>query len=1264
MTSDPYLPYVSRVPLSFADSAGTVAHWLDGTLLFVDVAGFTALSERLGKTGRAGAEELTGLLDGAFARLLAAAYENGGSLLSFGGDALLLFFEGPDHHRRAAHAAGVIRRKPAELGPLQTTVGAVRLKLSMGAHSGRYLFLVSGEDSRVVLLLGPDVTATVRLEQRATAGQVMLGPSLAAAVPEAAGPLEDGASLLLRTPRPPLVGDPHPYGDPLTPAARFLAPALRSHISAQPTSEHRPVAVGFVRIQGTDALLERDELGTFEALGDVVVTAQRAAAEYGACLLASDVDADGAKLILVAGAPIAGERSEERLLRTCRQVLDLDTPLQLRAGVTSGHVFVGDVGPSYRRAFTVMGERVNLAARLMASGEAGELRTTPKVLAASATSFEARELEPLRLKGIGEPVRAVAVGAAIGQVHKHSAGDLIGRDAELELLRGDLEAATTLGGRVVDVVGDPGSGKTSLLTALVEKATCPALRAGAVPYEVETAFGLIRRVLRHVIGVDSEADPAEVGRRLSDRLTELDPHDLSLLLMAGDATAPESDGPLPEVVQDELLVTRLARAVVRALDVLVPGPGLLVIEDLQWSDPSSLALLHGIADQLSTHPWLLCVSRRPQGAAAEQPVLGVGRVLPLGPLDEASATELVDLLTEQAPLSPARISDLVARSGGNPLFLTELVRLSRDSSELPESVEAVVNARLDALPGYLRRMLRQAAVLGPHFDLDLLNELAGFVPDREEWRLLDGLLRRTGSRGDFVSEMFRAVAYESLPFKERRVLHGQAGRALAARGSNDVELLALHAAQAHDDELTWTYSVEAARRSLARGAHDQAVLALQRALIAHDKGRLGEPVETGPVQELLGDALLRAGKPQQAVDAFRRARSVSPRGLRGDPNLCHKEALARIDLSDYVGARRWLRTGLTAATEEADLPARLRLLESQAGVMYRQGLFPSSLRTLELLVGLTEGTEHLRSNAHAHDLTHLVLSTAGDPRSAEHRTQSLAIYESLGDVQGLAKVHNNLGVEAYLQCRWDDAVEHYKRSLEFEEQDANEVGAALSDANIAEVLIDQGRWEEARTRLVRALRTFQAQEFGLGEVETLKHLALLEARVGTPAAGEERLVRAREVIAAMGAESLVPDLLAFGAEVAVLAGDLESAEHQLADLATRSDRNEPHRHASAHLAGLVLALRDDPGAADALRRAADDAEGHHPFRAGLARHALAKVLARSGDSQAPLQLQAALTTLGNLGVVRFRDPVASSEPIELPQAGVVDLDNRPKAAAV
>jgi tetratricopeptide (TPR) repeat protein/class 3 adenylate cyclase len=1096
----------------------------------------------------------------------------------------------------------------------------------------------------------------VRLEQRATGGQVMIGPSLAEAVPEAAGPVEDGAALLRRTPRPPLVGDPHPLGAPRTPPERFLSPQLRTHIATRPSSEHRPVAVGFLQLRGTDALLAQDELAAYEAVNQLVLTTQQAAAEYGVCLLGSDVDADGAKLILVAGAPIAEEHSEERLLRTCRAVLDIDSPLQLRAGVTSGHVFVGDVGPSYRRAFTVMGERVNLAARLMASAQPGELRTTPAVLERSGTTFSIQELEPLRLKGIAEPVAAVAVGSAIGQLRTRRTDDLLGRDDALATLSLALARAVEGSGGAIELIGEPGIGKTALLEALVESTELPALRAGAVPYEIDTPFGLVRRVLRHVLGVDTEAPRSDVGRALLTALEPLEPHDLALLLMAADGETPPGDA-LPEVVQDELLVARLARAVRRALALLVEGPGLLVVEDLQWADPQSAALLSAVSEHLPEHPWLMCASRRPSGGADTKPMLRQAEVLPLFPLDEESCTELVHRLTVDRPQAPHRVAAFVERAGGNPLFLTELVRLSMAGGELPESVEAVVNARLDALPAYLRKMLRQAAVLGARFDLDLLDEVAGFVPDREEWRLLDGVLRRTGSRAEFTSEMYRDVAYEALPFRDRRELHRTAGRLLQSRGSTDVELLALHAAQAHDDELTWKYAVEAGVRSLARGAADKAVTELQRALIAHSKGRLGDPVDTLPVLSLLGDALVRGGRAQEAIVVYRRARALSPRGLHGDPVLAHKEALARMELGQYPQARRWLKRGLEAASLPEDEPARLALLESEAGVVYVQGQFGTALRTLEKLVELTEGTEHRRSNAHAHDLLHLVLSTLRDPRSAEHRTQAVEIYQELGDISGLAKVYSNLGFEAYRDCRWDDAVRFYEESRACEERNANDVGAAIADSNMVEVLLDQGLWDESRVRLTRALRTFQSEEFGYGIAEVNSHLGVLQARRGLYDEAPAHLELAVEMFLSMGVDSAIPDVTIRRAEVAVLAGDVDLAEQLLDTVERRPDAHDGQRLACDYLRAVVQGRRgQDDEAAGLLRDVASHGAEAHPFRAALARHSLSVLLTRLGAAEAAQERSKAVEGLRSLGVRQFRDPLAGEEPVVLAlPAGVMDL---------
>jgi class 3 adenylate cyclase/tetratricopeptide (TPR) repeat protein len=1259
MSSDPCLPYVSRLPLSWPDADGPVAHWVEGTLLFVDVAGFTALSERLARTGRAGAEELTDLLNGAFARLLAAAYENGGSLLSFGGDALLLMFEGSDHPRRAAHAAAVMRRKPSELGALQTTVGPVRLKVSMGAHSGRFLFLVAGDDSRVVLVLGPDATATVRLEQRAKGGEVMLGPALAAAVPEAAGPVEDGAALLVRRPRPPLVGDPHPPGEPVTPASRFLSPPLRVHINGQPTSEHRRVAVGFLQLRGVDALLAADATAATQAVHDVVTATQRAAAEYGVCLIGSDIDGDGAKLILVAGAPLAGEHEEDRMLRTMRAALDLPTPLQLRAGVTAGPVFVGDVGPSYRRAFTTMGDRVNLAARLMASAAPGELRTLPSVVAASTTTFLTTPLEPLQLKGIAEPVPAVALGKAIGQARSGTSGALFGREAELATLGRAIDEARAGRGGTVEVVGEAGVGKTALLAAALEGAQVPALRANAVPYETETSLGLIRRVVRHLLGIDAEAHPEDVGRVVTDRLGALAPTDLALVLMAAHATSASVD--VAPVVQDDLLVRRLARALLQALPVLVPGTGVLVVEDVQWADPTSAELLAMIGDHLDDTSYLLCLSRR--GGTGWKPLTPRGTTIQLEPLDPASATELVESLTSAAPVATHLVATLVDRSGGNPLFLHELVRLGRDSDDLPESVEAVVHARLDALPPYLRKMLRQAAVLGPHFDLDLLREVAGFVPDREEWRMLDGLLRRAGSRAEFTSEMYRDVAYSSLPFRERRALHAAVGRLLDAQGSNDVELLALHAAQAHDNELTWRYSVEAARRSMARGAHEQAVTALRRALIAYEKGELGAASATWDVHRLLGDALLRAGRGREACQSFSRARRLCPRGVHGDPALCQREGWTRLLLGDLAAAKRWMRRGLAAVEGEDDRPARLELLRGLAGTCFRQGRFEQALRTASELVDLTEDTPDRAANAHAHALMHSILVSAGDPRCAEHRTQAIAIYTELGDLAGMAKAYNNLGTDAYYSCRWDDAIALYEKSRECEVKDANDVGASISDANIAEVLSDQGHFEQAHLRLQRALRTARAEDYQQGVVDDLLHLGRLETRRGDAAAATAYFAEAHALNLSMGGDLMEPDRLVREVELALLLDHADEAAALLALFDAAGNASVEARGAAEHLRGAVAARRGDLAEARRLLEALADAptEGQ-VYRVALASHTLSVLLGTEHEGAA--RRAAAYQQLRELGVVRFWDPLAATV-VDVPGApGVVDLDAEREHLAV
>ena len=182
--------------------------------------------------------------------------------------------------------------------------------------------------------------------------------------------------------------------------------------------------------------------------------------------LSSDIDRDGGKVILTSGVPVAAEDAEDRMLRAVREIVDAtDGPVTVRIGVHRAPLFVGEIGPPERRSFTVMGDGVNLAARVMAKARAGQILCTEEVLERTGLSVEADALAPFMVKGKAKPVTAFSLGA-IGEASEpmaFTAAPFVGRRAELEVLGRALEQARSGRRAVVEVVGEPGMGKTRLV---------------------------------------------------------------------------------------------------------------------------------------------------------------------------------------------------------------------------------------------------------------------------------------------------------------------------------------------------------------------------------------------------------------------------------------------------------------------------------------------------------------------------------------------------------------------------------------------------------------------------------------------------------------------------------------------------------------------------------------------------------------------------------------------------------------------------------
>src|SRR5690349_9214413 len=212
-TAGDLVSFVPRLTMEWLRSRPE-ERWLevDGTLAFVDISGFTAMSEQLSSLGKAGAEEVTDVMNTTFSALLDKAYELGGGLLKFGGDALLLLYQGEDHAPRAARAAFEMRSTLRAIGRPRTSAGTVQLRMHAGLHSGRFQFFLVGESHRELLVTGPAATRTVEMEGASEAGEILISPETAAELDPATLGDEKGSGRLLQA-APDVTGELEPLPD-------------------------------------------------------------------------------------------------------------------------------------------------------------------------------------------------------------------------------------------------------------------------------------------------------------------------------------------------------------------------------------------------------------------------------------------------------------------------------------------------------------------------------------------------------------------------------------------------------------------------------------------------------------------------------------------------------------------------------------------------------------------------------------------------------------------------------------------------------------------------------------------------------------------------------------------------------------------------------------------------------------------------------------------------------------------------------------------
>jgi len=591
---------------------------------------------------------------------------------------------------------------------------------------------------------------------------------------------------------------------PVSPQPALIEP------KAHDAAERRQVTVMFSDLVGSTALSARMDP---EDLREVISAYQKCVAETVRHLGGFVAKYLGDGVLVYFGYPQAHEDDAERAVRAALELiaavagLKTRAPLQTRVGIATGLVVVGDlIGSGDAQERGIVGETPNLAARLQGIAEPNTVVIAEATRKLLGNLFELQDLGPKDLKGIAGPVRAWAAlraSSAEGRfeaLHASGLTALVGREEESELLLRRWSRAKTGEGQVLLLSGEAGIGKSRLTAALLERLASEPhtrLRYFCSPQQTDSALYPIIGQAERAAGLAHDDKPQARLDKLDAMLAQTSTSARDAVLFADMLSLP-NDGRFPALdLTPQQRRQRTLEALISQMEALTrQNPVLMIFEDAQWIDPTSLEVLGRIVDRIKNLPALLIVTFRPE---FNPPWVGQSRVtsVTLNRLGEREAAAIIARLVGNKELPADVMAEIVERTDGIPLFVEEMTKAVLEAEgegearrtvaavpspalAVPASLHASLMARLDRL-GPAKEVAQIGAAIGREFSHALLAAVAR-KPEAELSAALDrliaaGLLSRQGVPPHATYLLKHALvqdaAYSTLLREPRRALHAR-----------------------------------------------------------------------------------------------------------------------------------------------------------------------------------------------------------------------------------------------------------------------------------------------------------------------------------------------------------------------------------------------------------------------------------------------------------------------------------------------------------
>lgn len=901
---------------------------LRGAAMFCDLVGFTLFVLSLCTLGKRGIEALQATLSAFYKDLIDCIYRYGGDVYHFAGDAVLVGFcmdkreSDSECAGRAVNCAVQIQALSERYDNIEILGSRYSLQVKIGLGLGTYdCILMGGESSwYTAALLGRPVDAAIKAEGEARGGDILLDQELWKLLSEPKSGEPAGSFIKLLS-APTYSGrfyesykvPQHEVNeDLLLRCARFVEPVLftnsiKSH--ADYDAEYREVTCLFARF--TDISVEHDVNSTFKRLNGIYRFVQECGRTYGAILNRTELGDKGYAFLFLIGALTAVENrclvAGRLALRLANHGLSYVGTVQV--GIATGYGYCANVGGPTRREYTVTGEVVNLAARLMTYGDGNGIYLDRATQDRLHSTLLTRDIPEVTLKGLSAPT---TIYQLLGEIERRRGipflytDRLIGRQNELGMLSNLWSKVRAREGQTCAIVGEPGIGKSRMASALFEQAALEqsqVLAASCFSHEQYTPYYAWKQILLQFFDVTEDMPQETVVNAVQTAFGELSgisnewaPVFARIMGITVEETPltrnlnPNQKARRTFQIVCELLERRAARS-----------PLLLCFEDVHWMDDLSLKLLGTVVRRIESYAMLLLLMSRSEAPVAGMQAVRSFHLLRLERLPEESVREL---LAERLPTQRTHRrleGQILEKAQGNPFFIESIARsfeergylvsapdgskkLLADADEIliPDTLQDLILLRIDRLDQDQKTILRVASVIGRIFDCEMLKKLipatlVGAVLDEALtiFQEADLTLRASGASPAFYFKhsLIRDVAYDTLSLNTRERLHHQIGRDIEAsahtRSKELADQLAYHFLAGNELEKGLEYTIIAARQATAKFANEEAIYHFRRALgVLTSEAFSHRRDERLDVQQELAEAYRQTGEYRKAKDLF------------------------------------------------------------------------------------------------------------------------------------------------------------------------------------------------------------------------------------------------------------------------------------------------------------------------------------------------------------------------------------------------------------